>query len=149
MTSRFATAAQPNPSRPGAAPQQTPAQPGPRPLRSVRAEPRSSRWVTTLGGFAFFIVAAVLFGLAVLNAVIVQQQRSIDEVSTDLRSAAAHNEQLQVELTRLEAPDRIMAVATEQLGMIAVEPSKVTYLTAARGELDPIFVASTMDAVGR
>ena len=150
MTSRYATAARPNVRHAGAAPQeQTQAGRGPRQLRSVRAQPRSNRWITTLGGFAFCVIAAVLFGLAVLNAVIVQQQRAIDEVSTELRDATAHNEQLRVELTRLEAPDRIMAVATNDLGMIAVEPSQVIYLTAARGELDPIFVAQTMDAAGR
>jgi len=145
MTSPFATdqtlrheTAEPRPQRSG-----------PRPLRSVGPQPRTRRWITTLGGFAFCVIAAVLFGLALLNAFIVQQQRAIDEVTTELDGAAAQNERLRVELTALEAPDRIMTVATEQLGMVAIEPSQVKYLTAAHGELDPIFVASTIDAAGR
>lgn len=147
MTSPFATQraprhdpAQPRPERNA---------PGPRQLRSVAREPRSGRWITTLGGFAFCVIAAVLFGLAILNAVIVQQQRSIDETTTELHDATARHERLRVELTGLEAPDRIMSVATADLGMVAIEPSQVTYLTAAHGELDPVFVAATIDAAGR
>lgn len=122
---------------------------GPRRLQSVEPAPASPRRLRALGGFAISVVVIVLFGLAIFNAIIVQQQRTVDTLTSDLAAAAAANDQLRVELTQLEAPDRIVREAKERLGMISIEPSQITYLTSPPSALDPMYVVSVLDAANR
>ena len=143
MTSPFAAQTRPQ-QQPGGYEQR-----GPRRLQSVRSERSAARAMRIAGGFAMVVVVVALFGLVTFNAVIVQQQRAVDDLNTNLVSASAENEQLRVRLTQLEAPDRIVKVAKGQLGMIAIEPSKVTYLTPPQSELDATYVVSVIDAASR
>lgn len=153
MTARStAHASAPDPRRNAANPKRSEQQiqgPGPRRLQSVDTRPPSPRRLRALGGFAISVVVIVLFGLATFNAVIVQQQRTVDELNNELTAATATNDQLRVQLTQLEAPDRIVREAKEALGMVSIEPSKVTYLTSPPSELDPMYVVSVLDAINR
>jgi cell division protein FtsL len=102
-------------------------QPGRRPeLRLVAGRPRRRLVgvVVTLASLALF---ASLFGLAVFHAMLVGGQSTIDDLEAELVTARAETEQLRLEVADLEAPERVLSVAGEDLGMVS--PSEVITLT--------------------
>ena len=115
---------------------------GPRRLQSVGG--RSRRAARAIGTTLTFAIVLALFGLAAFHAVIVTQQRTFDEINGRLDAAAASNEALRVQLTELEAPERILTAAQQKLGMVPVEPSQITYLTPPHGELAEATVAQRL-----
>lgn len=75
--------------------------------------------------------AAVAAGLALLalagsHAFLVTNQVRIDELQRRVDDAQAHHQALRLQVATLEAPDRIVSVARDDLGM--VRPETVTYL---------------------
>jgi cell division protein FtsL len=113
-------------------PQWTPATRERRPQLRVVDEPTRRRLslgvVTTLVVGAVF---AVLFGLVVFHTLLLQNQQKLDHLNTQVSDAQGKYQSLRLQVAQLEAPQRIIDVATQKLGM--VPPDGTTYLTPAAG----------------
>src|SRR5690348_5198683 len=113
-------------------PRRTPATRERRPqLRVVDAPPArrlSLTAITTLGVGAVF---AVLFGLVVCHTLLLQNQQHLDRLSAEVTDAQAKYQSLRLQVAQLQAPQRVIDVATHKLGM--VPPNGTTYLTPAAG----------------
>jgi cell division protein FtsL len=113
-------------------PRRTPATRERRPQLRVVDDPKPRRLnlavVTTLGVGAVF---AVLFGLVVFHTLLLQNQQKLDHLNTQVSDAQGQYQSLRLQVAQLEAPQRIIDVATHQLGM--VPPDGTTYLTPAAG----------------
>lgn len=107
------------------------------PLEPVPAEHWTQRATRFTFALSVFVVIAALFGLAWFHASIVTQQRQLDTANQRLVEIQEQQDQLRVQLTEAEAPERILRVAQGQLGMVSVEPAHVTYLVSPAGELSP------------
>ena len=90
------------------------------PRRRLRAGP-----TIVLGVLLFFGIA---LGLVVAHALLVQGQQDLDGLDGRVAEARRTEQELRLRVAELEAPDRIIAAATD-LGM--VPPEGVTYLTPA------------------
>lgn len=117
-------------------PQQAPQRPlrGPAPIRVVR--PRRRR-----GGRYLLAMAALgalsVFGSVSLNALAAEQSFAVRELERDVGALTRRADELTVEVTRLESPDRIHAVAVEELGMVtAKQPAFLVLPGAASRESD-------------
>jgi cell division protein FtsL len=106
---------------------------------------RRSGWrVGTIAGLVLFLA---LFAIAGAQALIVQQQRHIDELSGQITDAQARAEDLEIELAELQSPQRITSEAASHLGMVP-GPTPV-YLQPREGddaraaEVPPTTVAPT------
>ena len=113
-------------------PRRTPATRERRPqLRVVDAPARrmNAGVLTVLIGSVLF---AVLFGLVVFHTLLLKNQQRLDHLDRDVTDAQAHYQQLRLEVAQLEAPQRVIDVATTKLGM--VPPDGTTYLTPAAGD---------------
>ncbi len=108
-------------------------------LRLVRAQRRAR--TRLLGGAAVTVVFVMLFGVAALQAVLVQGQLRLDQLDRDMTGDVEAREQLQLQVATLEAPSRIEETA-RQLGM--VPPPEVVFLEAPSG---PVASPSTSVAV--
>jgi len=104
--------------------------------------PRTGRGLRTLGTISLVSVVAALFGLAAINALIVEQQTMVDSLSSDVAAAQVSNERLRLELAELEAPQRIVAEATDRLGMVV--PEDIVYLTPPNNVLDSSIVDAAL-----
>lgn len=102
-------------------------------LASVAAPP--SRALRMLGTIGLISIVLALFGLAAINALMVENQTKIDALGSDVVAAQLENERLRVQLAELEAPQRIVAEAEGRLGMVV--PAEVVYLTPPTGVLSP------------
>lgn len=114
-------------------------------LQPVLAEHWSQRAARLTFAVSVLVVVAALFGLAAFHAMIVTQQRAVDTANAELAEVEALHEQLRVQVTQAEAPERILAVAQNDLGMISVEPSEVTYRSAPQHALDPASARALLD----
>ena len=94
-------------------------------LVSHRPRRRLVGVVVTLASMALF---ASLFGLAVFHTMLVGSQSTIDEIESEIVAARSETEQLRLQVAELEAPERILSVASDDLGMVS--PSEVLTLTA-------------------
>lgn len=79
-----------------------------------------------------FVGLGAMFGIVVLQAMIVQNRLQLDDVSDQLEEAQAENERLQFEVIELESPNRIQEVAIGHLGL--ERPERRSYLPG----VDPI-----------
>jgi cell division protein FtsL len=113
-------------------PRRTPATRERRPQLRVVDEPAARRLslgvITTLVVGAVF---AVLFGLVVFHTLLLQNQQRLDHLDAEVSDAKANYQSLRLQVAQLEAPQRIIDVATHKLGM--VPPDGTTYLTPAAG----------------
>lgn len=80
------------------------------------------------------VTAAVIAGLAFMalagsHALLVTNQVRIDELQQRVDDAQARHQALRLQVATLEAPDRIVSVAQDDLGL--VRPDEVTYLRPA------------------
>lgn len=104
-----------------------------RDLRVV-AEPRVS-----LGAVSAVVVTLLfgtLFVLAVLQALLVQGQLRLDQADAEISEREAVLRELEVEVNRLEAPDRVLSNAVDA-GM--VRPGHVVFVDEVRPiPFDPI-----------
>jgi len=111
-------------------PRRTPATRERRPQLRVVDEPRTRR--LSVGAIAVLVVGAVfavLFGLVVFHTVLLKNQQRIDRLSAQVTDEQARYQSLRLQVAQLEAPQRILDVATQKLGM--VPPDNTTYLTPA------------------
>ncbi|HEV3226384.1 MAG TPA: cell division protein FtsL [Acidimicrobiales bacterium] len=111
-------------------PRRAPATRERRPQLRVVAEPRVRR--LSLGAVTVLVVGgvfAVLFGLVVFHTVLLKNQQQLDHLDAQVTQEQAHYQQLRLQVAQLEAPQRILDVATTKLGM--VPPAGTTYLTPA------------------
>lgn len=93
-------------------------------LRVVDSPPRRTVGrVGTLAGAALFVA---LFALAAFQTVLIRTQARIDELDRRIAEQEQRQVDLRLELADRRAPERIVSVATERLGMIA--PGTVAYL---------------------
>lgn len=91
------------------------------------------------------LLFACVLGIAVFQALLVQTQSRIDDISDAAVAEEMRAERLRVELAALESPSRIVTEAQERLGM--VPPDEVLYLQhepdapsepeAAEGGIEP------------
>ena len=95
--------------------------------------------VVAMAGGVFF---ASLLGLAVFHVFLVQSQSTIDGIDLQIGEASTATEDLRLRLAELESPDRIRAVARDELGL--VEPSDVVMLQP--GDLDAFAATVVPDA---
>ena len=101
-----------------------------RPQLRVVDEPQPRR--LNLGVVTALVVAAVfavLFGLVVFHTLLLQNQQRLDHLDAQVSDAQAKYQSLRLQVAQLEAPQRIIDVATHKLGM--VPPDGTTYLTPA------------------
>ena len=114
-------------------PRPSPAKPADQTRQHLQAAPRHSRRLMPLVGWAAAITVVVsLFALALFHAMIVDRQTTLDNLNEQLEDAQAVNDRLRLNVSRAEAPDRIVAEALYRLGM--VEPDRLVYLAPV--ELD-------------
>ncbi len=90
--------------------------------------PRPGRKLLPLVGWAAAIsVVCALFALALVHAMIVNRQTTLDNLNQELEEVQAANDRLRLNVARAEAPERIVAEALYRLGM--VEPDGRVYLS--------------------
>ncbi|MCY4163669.1 MAG: hypothetical protein OXE93_05575 [bacterium] len=87
------------------------------------------RLAPKLGWVIAVTVLAALFVVAALQALIVQRQTNLDGLNTELTEVRAINDRLRLNVARASAPERVVAVAINNLGM--VEPERRVYLAPA------------------
>lgn len=105
--------------------------PRPRPARpALRVVPGHQRRgvVGTVVALTVLALFASLFGLAVFHTMLVEGQSTVDDLDDRLVVAESETERLRLQIAELESPERILTVATEDLGM--VPPDDVVQLTA-------------------
>ena len=90
-----------------------------RPRRRLRPGP-----TVVLSGLLAFGIA---FALVVAQALLVQGQQRLDDLSARTAEATREQQELRLQVAELESPARIVEAATTDLGM--VPPEGVTYLT--------------------
>lgn len=86
------------------------------------------------------IVIAGLFALAAMHALLIGGQLHLDDLRREQASSSEELRRLRLEVAELEAPDRVLEVARDRLGM--VDPGEVGYLL-------PVGVAGGDDALVR
>ena len=95
-------------------------------LRVVRRADRRPRYglLTTIGIAGVF---GILLAVVMFHTVLLQNQRRLDQLDSQVRTEQARYQQLRLEVAQLQAPQRIIDVATTKLGLV---PSQgTTYLT--------------------
>ena len=116
-------------------------------LRVVDAAPRRRVGrVGTLAGAALFVA---LFAVAAFQTALIRTQARIDELDRRIVEQQERHLDLELQLADRRAPDRVVSVATERLGMIA--PATVVYLQPrpdddARAAYRPSPPAASADA---
>jgi cell division protein FtsL len=95
------------------------------PLRVIERS-RARRRVGAFSMLVTLVVFASLFGAVVSSTWRVQSQQHLDQLHRDVATAQARYESLRLQVAQLEAPGRIVDVATNGLGM--VQPANTTYL---------------------
>ncbi len=105
-------------------------------LRPVEKQTkRRSPAVPVIVGSGIVIVA--LFALAAMHALLISGQLHLDDLRREQASESEEIRRLRLEVAQLEAPDRVLEVARDRLGM--VDPGEVGYLL-------PVGVAGGDDA---
>ncbi len=104
----------------------------PRHLRVVRSSPRRRFRLTMFIAVVVSLVA--VFGLVAFNVFLVQSQFKLEQIEQQLDVERQEFERLRLETAHLSSPERILALARQELGM--VDPVTVTHLTAPSHEDD-------------
>ncbi len=78
---------------------------------ALRLSPRTGVVLTVL-------LFAALFGVAVSHALLIEGQAKVDDLDQQVAAEQARYEELRREVAELEAPQRILAEATGELGMV-------------------------------
>lgn len=116
------------PARRRPVPEVAPPQPRLRVVPAGELSPRARRRRARAVAFLASIVAAAgLFGLVAFHVVLTQGQLQLDRLQDKAAAEQAQYDRNRLEVAELEAPERIVAVAQERLGM--VPPPEVTYLS--------------------
>jgi cell division protein FtsL len=95
-------------------------------LRLVDARTRRPRYgvLTAIGISAVF---ALFFGLVLFHTVLLQNQRRLDQLDSQVSDQQSRYQQLRLQVAQLQSPERILEVATAKLGLVPSEGT--TYLT--------------------
>ncbi len=98
------------------------------PVAARRSASRTADRGTRCGpSSASAVVFAVFFALVMFHTVLLQNQRRLDQLDTQVRGEQATYQQLRLQVAQLQSPERILEVATTKLGLV---PSNgTTYLT--------------------
>lgn len=72
------------------------------------------------------LVALGLFGVVIAHVTLMQGQFELQRLQQQSAATQAEYDRLRLQVSELESPDRIVAVAQEKLGMVA--PQTITYL---------------------
>jgi len=100
-----------------------------RPQLRVVDEPARRLSFGTITALVVGAVFAVLFGLVVFHTVLLQNQQKLDHLNSEVNETQARYQALRLQVAQLEAPQRIIDVATNKLGMVPSDGT--TYLTPA------------------
>ena len=113
-------------------------------LRSGTARVRTGD--LSFAALALIVVFGSLLGIVVLQTFIVQNRVRLDEVNQHLEIAREENQRLRLLEIELEAPERILDVAVERLGM--VRPTQRRYLPGVDPAIDEIRLPPSTDPFG-
>ena len=72
------------------------------------------------------VLFAILFGLVLFHTLLVQNQQRLDRIDAEVREQQALYQRNRLEVAQLEAPARIVDVATQRLHMLP--PPGTSYL---------------------
>jgi cell division protein FtsL len=87
-----------------------------------------------LAVLAAICVAAVVFGVLLEQVILAQSAFKLSRIRRQMIAAEARNEELLLNATRLQSPERIERYARVVLGM--VEPTSTEYIVARVGSQD-------------
>lgn len=123
-------------TRPSARPDLAPKSPSRPPLRVVdvkeAARHRRRRSIAWLG---LALLTTGLLAVVISHVILSQQHYELEQLEREATASQRRYDQLRLEVARLEAPERIVDVATRRLGMVM--PAEVTYLTPTERVVDP------------
>lgn len=91
-------------------------------LQEVARRTRARRLLFVAG----VLVALGLFGVVIAHVTLMQGQFELQRLQQQSAATQAEYDRLRLQVSELESPDRIVAVAQEKLGMVA--PQTITYL---------------------
>ena len=97
----------------------------------------------SFAALALIVVFGSLLGIVVLQTLIVQNRVRLDEVTQELDIAREENQRLRLLEIELVAPDRILDVAIDDLGM--VRPSQRRYLPGVDPAIEEIRLPPSAD----
>lgn len=80
------------------------------------------------------IAAAGVFGCVSLNALAAEQSFAVRALEADVAELSRTADELTVDVTRLESPDRLHRVATSRLGMVPVDQPAFLVLPRAASD---------------
>src|SRR4051812_27024313 len=86
--------------------------------------PRARLVLATVIGIT--VLFGILFGLVLFHTLLVQNQQRLDHIDAEVREQQAIYQRNRLEVAQLEAPSRIVDVATERLHMLP--PPGTSYL---------------------
>jgi cell division protein FtsL len=110
----------------------------PAPSRSrARARPKAARKPASrrrvAGGVVWIgVVGVLLAGVVALNVAVLRLNMQLDDVGHERTQIRAENAQLSTQIATRAASGRIVAVASEQLGVAPVTAENRTYLDLRR-----------------
>ena len=77
------------------------------------------------GAVYVLVIAAIVIASNLITSWTYQQSGELMELKLQAQQLQRENEQLRVQISKLETPERIYTTATKQLGMVA--PSRILY----------------------
>jgi cell division protein FtsL len=111
--------------RPSVRPAPTP-KPRAKPQLRVVPDPTPRARIIVVTVIGVSVLFAILFGLVLFHTLLVQNQQRLDRIDAEVRDQQAVYQRNRLEVARLEAPARIVDVATQRLHM--VPPPGTSYL---------------------
>ena len=95
---------------------------------------------------ALIVVFGSLLGIVVLQTFIVQTRVELDQLDRELQAAREQNQELRLSVIELEAPERVLSVAIERLGM--TRPDQRRYLPGIDPAVEQVSPPSAGDPFG-
>ncbi|HVM09486.1 MAG TPA: cell division protein FtsL [Acidimicrobiales bacterium] len=103
-------------------------------LREARRRIRVRRLAAAVAS----LVAVALFGVVVAHVMLMQGQFELQRLQQESARSQADYDRLRLQVSELESPTRIVAVAQQKLGMVS--PPNITYLAPSS---DPAALPAT------
>jgi cell division protein FtsL len=103
-------------------------------VRKAGGRRSAKRRPVVLGGGVVWIVlfAALLAGVVAVNVAVLRLNLELDRSSTERTDLRADISRLRSELSSAAATSRIERLAQGELGMVAADPERTTYLELAK-----------------